>query len=441
MGLVSRVGLSLVAIVGLIIFPGLRPAVASSHPTTVVELEIALCLGGGDVVALGAEIAQSGNVLTIGADCDAVLDLNGQTLTVQRVVITDGSKLTIRDSSGPANGRLVAVPPSTPNVAGIQTTGAVLAIEGGTVASTGGEGSAGIGGSDGGAGGTVEISGGTVIATGRINGAGIGGGQFGAGGTVTISGGTVTATGGSSSAGIGGGKEGDAATVHISGGTVTVTGGSSGAGIGGGDGKAGGTVTVSGGTVTATGGTDATAIGRGRVLGAPLSMGMLTLGEFAVRVDEGLTTTITFVFPDPPEQRTVPTIALSCVTGSLDVGDLVVCTITGGDAGIDVLWRASFNPVFAGAGVTLDDSGTGEFSFEVPAAALGETMTVELVEWLAPVSFGVVSGPVPMSVPTGEGPLPTPVPVWPLVAVVMALAGGLTLRGEPRPGWPALRVG
>jgi len=38
-------------------------------------------------------------------------------------------------------------------------------------------------------------------------------------------------------------------------------------------------------------------------------------------------------------------------------------------------------------------------------------VTVELVEWLAPVSLGVVGGPVP---------------VWSLV--LLALAGGLALR-------------
>jgi hypothetical protein len=47
---------------------------------------------------------------------------------------------------------------------------------------------------------------------------------------------------------------------------------------------------------------------------------------------------------------------------------------------------------------------------------------VELVEWLAPVSLGVVGGPVPTSVPSGGGP----VPVWSLV--MLALTGGLVLR-------------
>jgi hypothetical protein len=118
--------------------------------------------------------------------------------------------------------------------------------------------------------------------------------------------------------------------------------------------------------------------------------------------------------PSPP--------SVSCVPSPLVAGASVTCTVTGGGPGIDILWRAAYNPVFAEAGVTLDATGAGEFSFVVPAAALGEEVTVELVEWLAPVSFGVAGGPVPTSVPSGGGP----VPVWSLVMLV--LAGGLALR-------------
>ncbi len=118
--------------------------------------------------------------------------------------------------------------------------------------------------------------------------------------------------------------------------------------------------------------------------------------------------------PSPP--------SVSCVPSPLVAGASVTCTVTGGDPGIDILWRAAYNPVFAEAGVTLDGSGMGEFSFTVPAAALGQSVTVELVEWLAPVSIGIPGGPVPTSVPSGGGP----VPVWSLV--LLALGGGLALR-------------
>jgi hypothetical protein len=116
------------------------------------------------------------------------------------------------------------------------------------------------------------------------------------------------------------------------------------------------------------------------------------------------------------------TLSLACEPLAPAVGAVVTCTVTGGEAGVEILWRAAYNPAFAGEGVTLDGSGSGTFTFRVPAAALGEELTVELVDWLAPVSLGVVGGPVPTSVPSGEGP----VPVWSLVMLV--LAGGLVLR-------------
>jgi len=91
---------------------------------------------------------------------------------------------------------------------------------------------------------------------------------------------------------------------------------------------------------------------------------------------------------------------------TITVGTEVTCTITGGDPGIDILWRAVVNPVIAEAGVTLDSDGRGEFSFTVPALADGEELRVELVGWTAPVSLGVVGaagGPVPTAVPAGDG--------------------------------------
>jgi alpha-tubulin suppressor-like RCC1 family protein len=116
-------------------------------------------------------------------------------------------------------------------------------------------------------------------------------------------------------------------------------------------------------------------------------------------------------------------LALVC-SSNVQVGAEITCTVSGGDAGIDILWRAAYNPVFAGEGVTLDASGSGEFAFMVPAAALGQELTVELVEWTAPISLGVVGGPVPSSVPSGGGP----VSVWTLG--LLALFGfGLLRRG------------
>ncbi len=116
------------------------------------------------------------------------------------------------------------------------------------------------------------------------------------------------------------------------------------------------------------------------------------------------------------------TLVVDGVSRSLQVGAVAPCTVTGAGPGIEILWRAAYNPPFAGQGVTLDANGDGTFAFTVPAAALGQVVTVELVDWLAPVSIGVAGGPVPTSVPSGQGP----VPVWSLV--LLALAGGLVLR-------------
>ena len=86
----------------------------------------------------------------------------------------------------------------------------IYAEEGGTgkLVATGDENKAGIGGSDGVAGGTIAMHGGEVIATGGKNAAGIGGGNAGSGATVAIYGGTVVATGGQNALGIGGGYNG-----------------------------------------------------------------------------------------------------------------------------------------------------------------------------------------------------------------------------------------
>jgi len=121
-------------------------------------------------------------------------------------------------------------------------------------------------------------------------------------------------------------------------------------------------------------------------------------------------------------------VGLTCAPLSAPVGATVTCTVTGGDAGVSMLWRAMYNPVFVEAGVTLGADGTGTFSFVVPAAARGQEVMVELVEWTAPVSIGVAGGGslVPTSVPAGEGP---DAPIVPLaVTVASALVAGMVVR-------------
>jgi hypothetical protein len=102
------------------------------------------------------------------------------------------------------------------------------------------------------------------------------------------------------------------------------------------------------------------------------------------------------------------TVSCTPAAGAITVGTEVTCTVTGGDPGSEILWRAAINPVIAEAGVTLDADGTGTFAFTVPSSALGAALTVELVAWTAPVALGVVDagGLVPTRVPAGEGPRP-----------------------------------
>ena len=143
---------------------------------------------------------------------------------------------------------------------------------GGIIAAIGGNGGAGIGGGQGGAGEKLYFYSGTVQANGGRLASGIGGSYKGRGSEIYIYGGTVSAQGGEGGAGIGGGcwtTEQDmnginaAHDIYISGGTVTAKGGHNGAGIGGGQYVPARDITVTGGFVTATGHYGA-AIGGGR---------------------------------------------------------------------------------------------------------------------------------------------------------------------------------
>jgi hypothetical protein len=121
-----------------------------------------------------------------------------------------------------------------------------------------------------------------------------------------------------------------------------------------------------------------------------------------------------------------PTVAVSCGPLPLQAGATVTCTVTGGDPGIDILWRASYNPTIAEAGVTLDADGTGSFTFTVPAEARGQEIMVELVEWTAPMTIGVAGGLVPSSIPAGEGR--DSVPASLMVAAGLVLVVGVAVR-------------
>ena len=109
---------------------------------------------------------------------------------------------------------------------------------------------------------------------------------------------------------------------------------------------------------------------------------------------------------------------VSCLPAALTTGELVTCMVSRANPGIDILWRASHNRTFASEGVQIGADGTGTFTFAIPAAALGEELRIELVEWTTPATLGIVGGRVPESIPAGGGSVPT----WPLGLGGLALA-------------------
>ena len=128
---------------------------------------------------------------------------------------------------------------------------------------------------------------------------------------------------------------------------------------------------------------------------------------------------------DSPIAPTQSPLALSCSPDPVVAGGVVTCLITGGDPNVDILWRASYNPVFASQGVKLDAEGNGSFSFVAPAAALGLPVTVELVEWDR-TAVVTVGRPLPTSVPAGEGQGALPLGLT--LGGLLVLAGALRLR-------------
>ncbi len=94
---------------------------------------------------------------------------------------------------------------------------------------------------------------------------------------------------------------------------------------------------------------------------------------------------------------------MRCDAPVLQVGATVSCTVTGAPADIDILWRAAVNPTFATGVVRTDADGRATLRFQVSQSALGRTVTVELVDWSAPLALGTVAGPVPTGVPAGDG--------------------------------------
>jgi hypothetical protein len=127
-----------------------------------------------------------------------------------------------------------------------------------------------------------------------------------------------------------------------------------------------------------------------------------------------------------PTVAAVSAVGISCSGpggGALRAGALSECLLTGGAPDVEIVWRAAYNPTFAGGVLRTGTDGSGAFSFTVPAAALGSVVTVEPVAWAGPIVVGTVEGGrVPTSIPAGLAPAIAPSG---LLAGVLLLAGAL----------------
>jgi hypothetical protein len=133
---------------------------------------------------------------------------------------------------------------------------------------------------------------------------------------------------------------------------------------------------------------------------------------------------ITELIPTSAPAVVPPT--LVCTPDPVAPGGTVTCRVSGGDPDIDVLWRAAFEGnVFASLGVRLGPDGVGSFTFVAPRGAACGTITVELVEWLPPITISVACSALPSGLPAGEGGVPGSL----LLLGVLTLAGaGVLVR-------------
>lgn len=242
--LVVMTATAAIALSGSVLAPGLVVPASAAGPVTVatyadLAAAVAPACTDGQTVQLTAPISAPTSTLQLA--CSTELDLNGNYLILQSVVVGAGKTLTLSDTTpdttpDPVPARLTAdATGSAPSTAGIQTSGASLVVQDDVVvAATGGPGSAGIGGSRGadgvaataaspspgptGAAGTdATVTPTTGVAT--VGGPGTAGGSGGAGGAGAPGGdgGTVSvgetsavvATGGTGAVGIGGGNGGN----------------------------------------------------------------------------------------------------------------------------------------------------------------------------------------------------------------------------------------
>jgi len=120
-------------------------------------------------------------------------------------------------------------------------------------------------------------------------------------------------------------------------------------------------------------------------------------------------------------------LTLTCDPSTPVAGGSLVCRISGGDPDVDVLWRAAVGSDAIEGVVRTTGDGSGEFRVDLPEGSADSSVSIELVEWLAPLELGTVRSVIPTALPAGS--TPTPMAAFVRFAA-LAVAGGLMLGGR-----------
>jgi hypothetical protein len=110
-------------------------------------------------------------------------------------------------------------------------------------------------------------------------------------------------------------------------------------------------------------------------------------------------------------------------------GRMVTCEVSGGPAGVEILWRAEAGATVESGVLLLDAQGAGTYAFLVPIEELASEVTVELVAWTAPVSLGAAVLGGPSVIRAGEGNFAGP-PLPPGRALALGLLGVAVLAWQ-----------
>jgi autotransporter-associated beta strand protein len=172
-------------------------------------------------------------------------------------------------------------------------------------------------------------------------------------------------------------------------------------------------------------------------LRGPFGSGTVTVGPDATLDLAGRTVRNPVTVIRRPQPGQTFSFSLSLST-NLTIGRRAELVIEGGPADFDIVWQASYNPVFATGVARFDADGRATISFVVPRVALGRPVFLELVAWTAPMEVGIAvdaDGRVrPARINAGGGPMPlAPAPTGLLVLLLAAVIA--VLERDRRLAW------